>query len=189
MDLDALVMRVGGIVFAVALSASACTSVTTEYPFGENAVEVDPEQWDGTWLSSDGQVFWLEVSDGTNGVLTGGGVENVEERRIFQESKIYVREVEGWVFASLPVTGGEPSNPTEYDWARIENDGELLVLWLPDVAKFRALVEKGVLPGHTRGVGVALGQLSSTHYSLIASEKEGVLFDWEYPYFYRRVAK
>ncbi len=176
-------MHVMRILAAAALSTMACQNVTTFYPLGAEPVELDPEEWAGSWLNSSDERIHFTVRADAEGVLlatqeeSGAGPERFE---------INVRSAAGWTYASILVDDEDVTVPEEYQWAKIKNDGELIVIWFPDAGKFKELVDRGVLPGEQSTFGLRLGLLSSEHYELIASEAEGVLFDWESPEFFRR---
>ena len=72
-------------------------------------------------------------------------------------------------------------------------DEDSLVVYAPDAAKFRALIEEGKLPGPDAegksGGDVHLGRLEPEHLETIFGGDSGVLFVWQEPYILRRVAR
>ena len=98
---------------------------------------------------------------------------------------MHLLESGDWIFASIP----DKDNLKRYLWGRIKQDGQQVVVWVPDSEKFQALVEEGKLPGKIEDSDVILGNLTSDHLKLITSETEGVLFEWDEPIIFRRFSK
>ncbi|MBI3917065.1 MAG: hypothetical protein HY322_08670 [Betaproteobacteria bacterium] len=72
----------------------------------------------------------------------------------------------------------------------------MVVIWVPEAGKFGRLVADGIFPGELQGTGsslfgsdVHLGNLTPEHMVIITSEKHGVLFLWDRPLMYRRIAR
>lgn len=166
-----------------------CSNVTTPYPLGERDLQIDAAEWDGVWLSADGNVVVLKVVDSAEGSVDVYWLDEDSGAPVLERSPARLRESNGWVFGSVPEDENHDAiEPSDYVWARVLKDGDRLTLWTPDVEKFKRLVEEGRLPG-TASRSVELGTLESSHYELITSEVEGVLFDWEAPLVLRRVKR
>ena len=99
-----------------------------------------------------------------------------------------IRQSEGWLFFNIK-DKSEDSDEHGYFWGRIKRDGNTILLWDPDVEKFRSLVREGVLPGEVKKSGdnkekdsdVILGELSAEHIRVLTSGEHGVLFNWDKP--------
>jgi hypothetical protein len=76
-----------------------------------------------------------------------------------------------------------------YTWVKVEKDGGQIVVWDPDLEKFRALVKEGKLPGKIDEKNVLLDALGPEHVQMVTSSEEGVLFDWQSPAVLIRVVK
>jgi len=150
---------------------------------GEEAVLLNPEEWEGTWTSSEmnnDSIFRIKVIDEKKGLLQFIGIEENEDKIELSVSKFYVRESGDWQFFTLDEEDKNKSK--HYNWGRIEKDDKQLIIWLPDVSKFADLVGQKILPGNIDGKGnVILGKLAPEHYKLITSGEKGVLMDWDDP--------
>jgi hypothetical protein len=165
-------------------------------PIGEHPVTLAPEEWDGTWLTSDGSAV-VEVTDGPNGILKLAFVDGLEMEIL----EVHVRSSGDWMFGSFIGPEPDPAENTggghqaKFYWARIRHDPDQIVIWSPDTSKLRTLVEEGILPGNLgkdegfEGRDVYLGKLTPEHYNIITSSAEGVLLDWEDPQVLIRYSK
>jgi len=159
---------------------AACSSVYSTNPVGEKPVQLDSGQWDGNWLGADG-VMTIRVKDAEQGILQVAWIEDME----LLQYQVQLLESGDWVFFNLR----EEDDDDGYFWGRIKNDGDSIILWDPDIKKFRALVTKGVLPGEVKKTGknmeffsdVILGELTPAHLQVITSGDQGVLFNWDEP--------
>ncbi|NIP18841.1 MAG: hypothetical protein GWM87_12315 [Xanthomonadales bacterium] len=176
-----------------------CSAVYSPVPLGEDPLPLVAADWEGTWLF-EGDIVKVRVTDAGQGKLRllaidGGELDVVD---------VHIRTSGGWNFISMPdeEDGEDPDSPDtnedgqlHYAWGRIVIEGDQLIVWAPDVAKFRRLVREEKLPGSLVGPdgkpgdNVYLGQLEAAHYTLITSGEEGVLMDWDEPGVGIRVAK
>jgi hypothetical protein len=169
------------------IALPACANVTTSHPLGETALPVIAEEWEGTWLSAQGDVAILKVVDESTGSCELYWLEDDTDPPEVHRFPVYIRESRGWTFASAPEDPRETTSSVEYVWARIRKDGEIITLWTPRVERFKELVEEGSLPGQVNLGDVHLGALESQHYELIVSEDKGLVLDWENPGVLRRI--
>jgi len=185
----------------LALALSGCEAVFTQQPVGDEAVDLDPATWQGTWLS-DEVVMLTTVVDRGNGQLEAAWVERGSDGAKFERVMGSVRhsgevtylnmehvsdETEGGGADSAIGTleGGQVM--PEFFWARIENDGRRAVLWWPDVEQIRAAVDDGRLPGTIKQDNdVVLGRLKPMHEELINSPASNLL-QWQQPVTFIRI--
>lgn len=158
--------------------AYGCEYVKSPYLIGDKPAVTSPEQWSGKW-SIDGsgkEIVQIEVVDKDKGIvrLTTNMTGNKDE--LEGPYECYLREAGKWMFAN--VRDGADFHPL-----RIVKEENKIIFWMPDHDKFKALVEKGVLPGEVQGNAVRLGLLKPEHLDIIISEKEGALYSWDRPMF------
>jgi hypothetical protein len=162
--------------------------VTTPHPIGEKTLELElelvPEEWEGMWMTTEGDVVYVTDVDPKQASALATWVDEDSNELVLKRSSVYFGQVAGTTFVSMP---DESASPVRYVWGRIKRENETAVVWLPDSDKFEMLVEEGLLPGVVDGGDVHLAQLDSSHYTVIASEQHGVLFEWDEPLVYRRV--
>ncbi len=170
----------------VVLSLTGCSAVYTTQPIGERPCRIEARDWDGTWIHKDGSIN-IKVTDGEKGLLRIAWIEPKEKDLVREVYDVELRESGGTMFAA---TKDDSATTQRYFWACIKRDGKQAVVWLPDAAKFKALVRAGKLPGTIEeDRDVILGNLEPGHLSLIAGEQEGVLFSWDEPIVFLRFAR
>lgn len=170
---------------------AGCSAIYSPVPVGEHPVVLSAEDWNGTWLA-DESIALIEVTDADNGKLKVAFVEDME----MEVMEFIVRSSGEWMFSSMldeEDTEDELSKDKNVDgqprylWGRIELDGNKILLWEPDIPRFKTLIEAGKIPGkieESEGFGggnIYLGELTREHYKIITSGSEGVLVDWENP--------
>jgi hypothetical protein len=154
---------------------------------GEKEVELTAEEWNGTWLTPEGGVFILAVTDSQQGLLDVTWIDEEKEEPVLGRGKAFVRESSGWLFLSIGEESEDHPAPKKYLWVRLEKNGDVLIVWEPDTKKFARLVNDGLLPGTMDSGNVHLGELEMQHYELITSEQRGVLLKWDQPLVFQRV--
>lgn len=176
---------------AVALAAllPSCAVVVSDKPIGAEPLSVEVEDWEGTWRHPDGAIEIIVV-DPAKGVLRLAWVEKTENEPHLELVDVLLRKTGDWSFASYLVPGeGEPG--PDYYFARVRNEDDIILAWAPDPTRFKQLVDDGKLPGTLEGRDkdiVHLQAMKLEHLKLIASEREGVLFDWETPIVLHRIS-
>jgi len=163
---------------------SGCHAVYSTNPVGEAPVAVSPGDWEGTWVYKDGAVT-VAVLDKEKGVLEVGWVEKKQNRLQYEHYKVLLRQSGEWLFGNVQ----DPDRPKLYVWGRIRSEDGQIILWVPDVEKARALVEKGVLPGRAekKDSDVVLSNPGAAEFMRILSGEKGALLDWERPLVFRRL--
>ena len=162
-----------------------CDCVTSSHPVGDEVSSIEISDWEGQWsfTGESGKVLVIEVEDPTNALLKVTTFPRDSESP--PPSTALLRSTGDDVFVSIAI------NPTQdkFLWFKVANHGDSMLVWLPDAPKLGQLVDDGVLPGKTVDRNVELEWLSAENLALIASEEEGVLFDWKNPWVLRRVSR
>ena len=173
-----------GLLVAVSvLSLTGCSTVSSPKPMGENIVSVEPEQWEGTWITStmDTPVS-IKVTDAKKGILKAAWLDDMK----MESCEIYLLESGEWMFGNVK----DEENSSRFLWGRLKKDDSQIIAWFPEVEKIRDLVKAGSLPGTVDEDGdVALGDLKAEHLKLITSDDKGILFEWEEPLVLIRLSK
>jgi len=167
--------------FCLCLGLAGCGAVYVKSPIGEEPLTLNPSNWEGDWFSGDGAVVSVKVLDRDQGILQLSAVDYDSENqpRLVSET-VHVRKWKDHLFASVP-TQCDDDVPAFF-WARLERVAERVIFWLPDRRKIKALVETGKLPGAIeKDEDVVLGDLKDSHYEILTSEKEGILYQWDDP--------
>jgi hypothetical protein len=145
-----------------------------------------PEKWNGWWSIEKGVVS-VQVVNATGGELRLSGIEERDGKQELQTANVFIRESAGMLFASVRL----PEMPDGQSvWARLKLDDDQIMVWCPDVAKFAALVRAGKLKGRiAEGGDVFLESLEASDYAELASDKYGVLMQWDEPGVLRRLKR
>jgi hypothetical protein len=168
----------------MAVTITGCGFVYTHQPIGERPSLIETGDWEGNWINED-KFLTINVLDETKGLLRISWIEKDQGEVKLESCNLHLLESGDWIFASIP----DKDNPKRYLWGRIKQDERQVVVWLPDLEKFKGLVEEGKLPGRIDNKNVMLGNLTSDHLKLITSETEGVLFEWDEPIIFQKFIK
>lgn len=184
---------------------SGCDAVVTHQPMGAEVVNLDEATWQGTWLGVE-IVILTTVIDAEKGLLEAAWVERGPEGARFETVTGTVRRTGEWTFLNMEQEqfeesdpakekGGAPAAsapdqtamPVEYVWARVDNDGQRILLWWPDVDQVRAAVSAGTLPGQIKDDDdVLLGTLTAEQLEAINTPQNNLL-KWSEPVSLTRV--
>jgi len=168
------------------LAAGGCDSVTCKRPLGDAPARIEASEWEGDWATDDG---WMKVivKDPNNGLLTIAWLDTDKQGNPEMKTmEVELRASGDRLFANTK--GEEATKGGGYWWGRIRKGDRRIVVWGPDVKAFRRLVEEGVFPGTLDGDDVRLGDLTADQQRIIISGERGVLFDWEDPGVFLRIA-
>ena len=158
----------------VLLLLPACSSVMVEQPIGDIPLVLDSEDWEGAWLL-DGDLYMVQIVDSERGELRIAAIETTTDGDFALETMtLLLRDGGEWILGNLRDDDWEESG-FALAVGKLQDD-QLLIL-LPDVAKFRTLVEAGTLPGRLEGDSVLLESLDAEQIALILSDEYGFLFD------------
>ena len=150
---------------------------------GEEPLLLKHDEWEGTWMNAEGSGV-IKVLDVEGGHLRLAWVEDSGKELRFEKIDAHLRSSGEFIFANV-----RDEDSGLYTWVKVAKDGGQIVVWDPDVEKFRALVKDGKLPGKIDDKNVVLDELDPEHVQMITSSAEGVLFDWENPAVLIRVVK
>lgn len=130
----------------LAATLCGCSTVVSTRPMGDTPLDLtgEADKWTGTWRGSLG-ICAITVADATNGVLAMNLTSQKGWWRWSNEThRIYLRTGGDWTYASLEDFEGTNGC---YLWGKVASDDGMILWWLPDSDKFKALVESGGLPG------------------------------------------
>lgn len=165
------------------MALAGCSAAYSTRPVGDQPLTLVPEEWEGTWIHKEGTVS-VAVTDTAKGVIEVGWVEKRQGRLAFEAYQVQLLKSGEWVFGNVH----DRDKTGHYFWGRVGKDDGQLTLWVPDVAKIKALVETAVLPGTlvNDGEDVVLGELSAAHLLVIT---EGAVLDWGRPLVFLRLTQ
>lgn len=183
-----------------AVVLTACETVTSPVPVGEQPAQIEAGKWEGRWANAEGYLD-VTVVDAKNGLVH---IDYTDEGEC-ESMSLELRSSGEWLFfnvteedfekseglASSPCSpvhtessvDGEddPGKPRSFLWGRVLNKDDSIVAWAPAPEVFVRLVQEGHLPGTVNDGNVVLGPLKPNHYQIITSGSHGVVLDWEQP--------
>lgn len=179
-------IRAGGFwALMLVVVVCGCTKVASLSPVGERPKEIFPADWDGTWVNKE-QPVKIGVVDQQNGLLQVAWVEEKDKRFVLESYQIQMWEAGEWTFGNLKTNEG----PAPYLWGLVKKDQNQIIIWPPNPAHFKKLVQTGVLPGNLeKGGDVVLQKLTLEHLKAMMSEPQGVCFNWQEPMVFFRLGK
>jgi hypothetical protein len=167
------IVRVIGVAFLV-IALAACGSVMVEQPAGDKPLVLDPEDWEGAWVL-DEDLYMVRVVNSEMGEIEIAAVEKSSDGEFRLETMtLILRDGGDWILGNLR---DEEWEEPGFALAFGKLDDDQLLILVPDVAKFRALVEAGTLPGQVLEDSVLLEPLNAEHLALILPGEHGNLFD------------
>jgi hypothetical protein len=155
-------------------AATGCNAVYAPNPMGDEPVYLNRGKWEGTWTDGE-ECAIFKVLDAQKGILRIAWIEDSQGQLKYETRDVYLRNAGEHMFASI-------KEKESFLWAKVKRTGEQVVVWDPDVEKFKAMVREGKLPGKIDdNNNIILDDLTPEHVSIIASESEGLLFDLQNP--------
>jgi hypothetical protein len=178
-------VRVGGF-FTLLLSALifGCATVSSVEPVGERPKEISQNEWDGTWIHKDHSIR-IKVLNEQQGLLQVAWVEEKGGGLKFESYRVAIRESGGWIFGNVK----EKEDVASHYWALMKKEAGQIVVWTPDPAQFRKLIQTGVLLGKVETNDVILEKLTPDDLKAILSGDKGVCFEWQNPVVFFRIGE
>jgi hypothetical protein len=177
--------RVGG--FFTLLAGAlifGCAAVSSVEPVGERAKQTSQNEWGGTWIHKS-HTLTIKVLNEQKGLLQVAWVEEREGGLKIESYQVAIRESGGWIFGNVK----EKEDATSHYWALIKKDAGQIIVWTPDPAQFRKLVQRGVLRGKVESYDIILEKLTADDLNKILSGDKGVYFEWDNPVVFFRLGK
>jgi hypothetical protein len=165
----------------IILGGWGCSIVTSERPLGEMPLVLNPAEWEGTWITTEGAPVVIKVEEPARGRLKLAWIEG-DKDMVLKTASVTLLKSGAWTFANLTEDDRKNDGRVRYLFARVKKDKGNIIVWLPRSEKFAGLVEGKILPGSLAKETILLGELGPEHLKIIASEDRGVLFDWENPF-------
>lgn len=169
------------VLVSVAIFLSGCESVMTTQPMGETVVQLNPEQWEGTWLHHEA-VVTTTVLDRDNGILQASWVEQGEDGIDMEIAKGAVRATGDITF----FVARDENQKELFHWARVKKGDNYLIMWSPNVEQFKSLIEDGELPGKVTEGSVVLDEFKSEAIEMI-DDPSANLLKWTEPDVFIRI--
>jgi hypothetical protein len=161
-----------------------CAAVSSVEPVGERPKEISQNEWGGTWINKSHSIT-IQVLDEQKGLLQVAWVEEKEDGLKFESYQVGIRESGEWIFGNVK----EKEDAASHYWALMKKDAGQIIVWTPDAAQFRKLVQTGVLRGKVEKYDVILEKLTPDDLKVILSGDKGVCFEWENPAVFFRLGK
>lgn len=161
---------------------TGCAAVRSDRPLGATAVAIKPEAMDGVWTYQGGSVH-LATLDKAQGLLELAWIERRDGKFAIKTARVNVLRQDDVVFASLEEKYGV------FIFGRIKLEPEAIIVWLPDFARFKKLIEEKRLAGKVNSDNeIMLTNLEEKQMRIIADRGER-LFNLEHPVVLKRAVK
>ncbi len=164
----------------IAVALSACTTVISLMPVGDEPVYLEPEKWEGLWVhESKGSTENITFASVMVIDAAGGILEVCDQGCCDETSRVVFRQ---------HTTAGKPTRFVSlfdwewgYAWGKYQRISNALIIWLPRGEEFARLVQEGSLAGQYREEGVLIiAPLSSEQLDLISRDEGGRLFNYRF---------
>ena len=167
------------------LFLSGCAVVQSDKAIGEKAVTVNADDWDGVWTFNGGAVN-AAVVDKNKGLLEIALVERKDGKFEMNTYRVGIMQQDNAIIANLEA----PNEKGKFSFGRININPDEIILWIPNFAKFKELVQKNKLPGIIVGDNkILLENLGAEHMKIIADVYDGSIFSLENPIVLKRSVK
>ncbi len=160
------------------LFLSGCGEVLLNKPLDIEPVQF-PEKFSGIWtqtLGNDSQKIEITVLDAKSGKIKMTPADKTsKEKPIFAQLK----EHNDNVYANFSES---EKGDSDYHWALVGGMDEAIVCYIPDIQKFKSLVEKEILPGKiVNNDKIILHDIKSEHLNILESQEHGFPYHWKHP--------
>lgn len=172
------------VLYLAALVVSmGCSTVSSIHPIGARISEDLSSEFTGTWTGSSGHQLQLHCDpDGRLSFATLEWKDDAGEFKIESGSGILTRAADQLFFNFID----DPSDePPRYTFALLRINDQQLIIWLPDVDRFKTEVEKKTLKGEIhegdQSKEIILTGSSEEIAGSFAKLELSELFDWSKP--------
>ena len=165
---------------------TGCYAVYTTHPMGQDPIKISKEKWDGTWINNDGSIV-VKVTDPEKGRLIAAVIESKDNDLKLEKYDIELRGTNNFIFINIKAK--DKYGKEFFVWGKIKKKEREIIMWGPDIDKFRKLVTTKKLPGEIKDKNVYLNTLNNEHIKFITSEKNALLFDVNNPGIFFRLSK
>ena len=169
----------------IGLFLSGCAVVQSDKAIGEKTVTVNADDWDGIWTFSGGALN-AAVVDKDKGLLEIALVERKDGMFEMKTYRVGIMQQDNAIIANLE----DPNEKGKFSFGRISISPDEIILWIPNFARFKELVEKNKLPGIMADEHkILLQNLEAEHMKIIADVYDGSIFSMENPIVLKRAVK
>lgn len=161
-----------------------CAAVSSVEPVGDRPKEISQNEWGGTWINKSHSIT-IKVLDEQKGLLQVAWVEEKESGLKIESYQVAVRGSGEWLFGNVK----ETQHSVSHYWALVKKDAGQIIVWAPDPAQFRKLVETGIIRGKVEGSSTILEKLTLDDLKGILSGDKGACFDWQNPIVFFRLGE
>jgi probable HAF family extracellular repeat protein len=163
------------------LATTACSTVYSVMPVGDEPVYLEPEKWEGLWAVNFGdEVKSVRVSvvDAAGGILEYGDPEDctdadrvvVRQHRYEGGKAKFIGELSKW-------------DDWGYVWGKFQRVGDALIIWPPVADEFQKLIEIGKISGQSVSVednDLLIDPLSMDPLDRISIDVNHELFNYKF---------
>lgn len=166
------------------LAMTACTTLYSVMPVGDQPVYLEPKEWEGLWANDHEQevrTLSVNVVDAAGGILEFCDLSDCSQtagRAVVRQHK-HADSQAGFISREFKK---EDEEEIYYSWAKYRRVGNGLILYVPFYEVFERLMLKGEMPATVKKGGdphVLLGPLSDDQLDRITVDIEHQLFDYE----------
>jgi hypothetical protein len=167
------------------LFLSGCAVVKSDKAIGEKAVSVNPDGLEGIWIFSGGAVN-VAVTDKDKGILEIAWLERKDGKFEMKTSRVIILQQGDTVIANVEDT----NDKGQFSFGRIKINPDEIILWIPDFARFKALVLENKLPGKIIEENkIILNNPEHEQMKIITGGKDGSVFLLDSPVVLKRSVK
>lgn len=169
--------------FVITLILTGCDAVYAPQPLGNTAVQLNIEEWQGTWLAPE-MVVITTVLDKDKGRLQAAWMERDTDGVELKVLNGSIRASGDIMFTNSP--DDNPDGERRYLWMVVDKSEDYFTVWAPNLEQFKAMIAEGKLPGEEIEGGVLLGELKPEHLEMIVDPTTNLL-EWKNPAVFTRV--
>ena len=167
------------------LFLSGCAVVQSDKAIGEKAVTVNADDWDGVWTFNGGALNAVVV-DKDKGLLEIALVERKDGKFEMNTYRVGIMKQDDAIIANLE----DPNEKGKFSFGRISINPDEIIVWIPNFARFKELLEKNKLPGiMVDEHKILLEKLGAEHMKIIADVYDGSIFSLDNPIVLKRYVK